>query len=281
MDELTIDGKTYVSSKRAAAITGYAKDYVGQLCREGRVEARLVGRSWYVYEPSIRAHRFEEQGEEVSVAPDQNNADEPIESVEKEQEEESIPSEKTNVQAVWETPTYQVEESIELPLAEQEMHSNGSKEVTEDTVEEIEDAWQSWFKGDHPIQTEAPIYKEQEETIQHDVQEAEKEIPVHVIRPQEERRVEYVDMPRQQERTNTEAVYTPPAAYQKPLEVKKPKTTKNYLALRAVLIGIMIIASALAFLGSGFIKAVPQDIVRDLSFIQYFEGISSVEKTVE
>lgn len=38
MDELIIGEKTYLSSKRAAKITGYAKDYVGQLCREGRVE---------------------------------------------------------------------------------------------------------------------------------------------------------------------------------------------------------------------------------------------------
>jgi hypothetical protein len=58
MDEITLDDKTYVSSKRAAKITGYAKDYVGQLCREGRVEARLVGRNWYVLESSIREHRF-------------------------------------------------------------------------------------------------------------------------------------------------------------------------------------------------------------------------------
>lgn len=58
MDELTIGDKIYISSKRAAEITGYAKDYVGQLCREGKVEATLVGRSWYVLEDSIRAHRF-------------------------------------------------------------------------------------------------------------------------------------------------------------------------------------------------------------------------------
>ncbi len=58
MDELTFGGKKYISSKQAAKITGYAKDYVGQLCREGRVKARLVGRSWYVLEESIREHRF-------------------------------------------------------------------------------------------------------------------------------------------------------------------------------------------------------------------------------
>ncbi len=58
MDEITLDDKKYVSSKQAAKLTGYAKDYVGQLCREGRVQARLVGRSWYVLESSIKDHRF-------------------------------------------------------------------------------------------------------------------------------------------------------------------------------------------------------------------------------
>ncbi|CAN5773855.1 hypothetical protein BH11PAT2_BH11PAT2_10410 [soil metagenome] len=61
MDEITILDKTYISSKRAAEITGYAKDYVGQLCREGHVDAKMVGRSWYVFEPSILKHRFGEE----------------------------------------------------------------------------------------------------------------------------------------------------------------------------------------------------------------------------
>lgn len=61
MDELLIEEKRYISSKRAAKITGYAKDYIGQLCREGRVPARLVGRSWYVLETAIQDHRFGNQ----------------------------------------------------------------------------------------------------------------------------------------------------------------------------------------------------------------------------
>jgi len=65
MDELVIGEKKYISSKKAAELTGYAKDYIGQLCREGRVEARLVGRSWYVLESSIAEHRFGKQEEEV------------------------------------------------------------------------------------------------------------------------------------------------------------------------------------------------------------------------
>jgi hypothetical protein len=58
MDELIIDDKRYISSKQAAKVTGYAKDYIGQLCREGRVPAQVVGRSWYVLESAIRDHRF-------------------------------------------------------------------------------------------------------------------------------------------------------------------------------------------------------------------------------
>ncbi|MBU6321399.1 MAG: hypothetical protein KGI78_03630 [Patescibacteria group bacterium] len=58
MEEITLDDKKYVSSKRAAQITGYAKDYIGQLCREGYVEGRRVGRSWYVLESAIKDHRF-------------------------------------------------------------------------------------------------------------------------------------------------------------------------------------------------------------------------------
>jgi len=70
MEELTIGDKIYISSKRASEITGYAKDYIGQLCREGRVSATLVGRSWYVLESAIRDHRFgtEEQKSVSTVA---------------------------------------------------------------------------------------------------------------------------------------------------------------------------------------------------------------------
>ena len=65
MDEIIIEEKKYISSKRAAKITGYAKDYIGQLCREGRVPARLVGRNWYVLETAIQDHRFGNPEQEV------------------------------------------------------------------------------------------------------------------------------------------------------------------------------------------------------------------------
>src|SRR4051812_10524718 len=98
MNELTIDGKLYISSKRAAEITGYAKDYIGQLCREGHVDARMVGRSWYVLESSIWAHRF---GGSASVAP-----------VEAPQEE----AELATSMDTWERPTYVAETVPSMPV---------------------------------------------------------------------------------------------------------------------------------------------------------------------
>ncbi len=56
MNELEIQGKKYISSKRAAELTGYAKDYVGQLARAGKVPGTRVGRAWYVEESALLLH---------------------------------------------------------------------------------------------------------------------------------------------------------------------------------------------------------------------------------
>lgn len=58
-DSLAIDGKIYLSSRRAAEIAGYSKDYVGQLCRSGKLVCRSIGRLWYVDEVSLRKHQAE------------------------------------------------------------------------------------------------------------------------------------------------------------------------------------------------------------------------------
>src|SRR3989344_8235561 len=54
---LYIKGRKYISARRAADITGYAGDYIGQLCRSKRITANLVGRSWYVLESEILDHK--------------------------------------------------------------------------------------------------------------------------------------------------------------------------------------------------------------------------------
>lgn len=126
MNELTIDGKTYVSSKRAAEITGYAKDYIGQLCREGRITAKLVGRSWYVLESAIREHRFGAK-DETKAAPRGEVAD---------------------VSSTWDAPVYRSEVPQHLPDMPQKATAHavqGQSRQDASTLTAMHDAWQEWF----------------------------------------------------------------------------------------------------------------------------------------
>jgi hypothetical protein len=52
-DFVTINDREFISVKRASEITKYTKDYVGQLCREGKVAARMIGRTWFIDHESI------------------------------------------------------------------------------------------------------------------------------------------------------------------------------------------------------------------------------------
>lgn len=121
MDEITIGDKTYISSKQAAKITGYAKDYVGQLCREGRVEARLVGRNWYVLDSAIKEHRFGKEAEEASV----KEPEAPVDRVSTWQKPQYIP----------ETPAY-VPELPPKPL----------ETVGSPAIADMQSAWREWFE---------------------------------------------------------------------------------------------------------------------------------------
>ncbi len=57
MDVLNVGGKNYVKASVVARDLGYTADYVGQLCRSRKVDAQLVGRTWYVDKESIQSHR--------------------------------------------------------------------------------------------------------------------------------------------------------------------------------------------------------------------------------
>jgi len=63
---IVVEGVHYISSKRAAEILGYTQDYVGQLCRSGRMEARQIGRGWYIPEHIVFG---ENTSSEVQNAP--------------------------------------------------------------------------------------------------------------------------------------------------------------------------------------------------------------------
>ncbi len=57
MEILSIDGKSFVKASRLAKEFGYTSDYIGQLCRADKVDAQLVGRSWYVDRESLQSHK--------------------------------------------------------------------------------------------------------------------------------------------------------------------------------------------------------------------------------
>jgi hypothetical protein len=56
-DSFIFEGKKYISARRASEISDYASDYVGQLCRAGKLDCRMIGRSWFVTEESIHLHK--------------------------------------------------------------------------------------------------------------------------------------------------------------------------------------------------------------------------------
>jgi len=56
---ISFDGKDYISAARAAKVTGYHQDYVGQLARSGTILSRQIGNRWYVERDGILTHKRE------------------------------------------------------------------------------------------------------------------------------------------------------------------------------------------------------------------------------
>lgn len=75
MEELFVEGKRYISSKRASNVSSYSKDYIGQLCRANKLDCRLVGRTWYVNEHSLYAHRVEVEDKQRELRKKVSNED--------------------------------------------------------------------------------------------------------------------------------------------------------------------------------------------------------------
>lgn len=57
MNQVVFDTITFTKASVLAKEFGYTADYLGQLCRSGKVTARLVGRTWYVDRTSLETHR--------------------------------------------------------------------------------------------------------------------------------------------------------------------------------------------------------------------------------
>lgn len=66
--EIDLGGTIYISSRRAAELTGYTQDYIGQLARSKSIEARRVSGLWYILEASLLAYK-EKSDEFIPIPP--------------------------------------------------------------------------------------------------------------------------------------------------------------------------------------------------------------------
>lgn len=69
-EEIIVDNIEYVSSRRAAEISGYAQDYIGQLARGGAIDAKRIGGLWYISASSLESHKKKSE----TVSPEQSVA---------------------------------------------------------------------------------------------------------------------------------------------------------------------------------------------------------------
>jgi len=56
-DEFEINGKKYIPTRKLKDISGYANDHISRLCRGGKIDCRLVGRSWFATKESVLEHK--------------------------------------------------------------------------------------------------------------------------------------------------------------------------------------------------------------------------------
>ncbi len=224
MDEIIIEEKKYVSSKQAAKMTGYAKDYVGQLCREGRVPARLVGRSWYVLESAIQDHRF--------------GAEEP---------ESTAINTTVEVTDQWESPRYEAVHTEILPS----LHRTSDDDVEEDrTTQDIHESWREWFDQVGGAAPEVVSLHDAEGSYE----DAPKEIPQEAVKVEKETPILVQTM--SQPLLSREFLPRDMQVEERVAPVSRREEQKRggmtTLSIQAAGALVAIVMLALAFVGSGY-----------------------------
>lgn len=250
MDEILIEEKKYVSSKQASKVTGYAKDYIGQLCREGRVPARLVGRSWYVLESAIHDHRFG------------NPEEQPVSTAE---------SATSSLQSTWESPRYETTGGEVLPSVSRIRVSNEPLEPVDvqssssDAAQRLQETWQAWFDrfdtspltGTDTAEAVAEESEVEPEITEEKEQEQEQEevsIPIRAVHhalyqpPPEDFLPRHVDL-------EAEIITSSEELPAQEVQIKKSRGRGAKLRMMLQVAGavVAVITISLATLGSGYL----------------------------
>jgi len=82
---VAFDGREYISSKRAALLTGYAQDYITQLARTGTVRSQQIGSRWMLDKEHLLAHKKEKDTQLAKVQASSSGFDTSKNTVNKEE----------------------------------------------------------------------------------------------------------------------------------------------------------------------------------------------------
>jgi hypothetical protein len=298
MNELTLDGKTYISSKRAAEITGYAKDYVGQLCREGRIEARLVGRNWYVLESSVREHRFGKGNE----TPEAEKA-----------EDTAYPS------FTWGEPRYKAEVPTAIPtlserLSATEDSSEMKNEVKAGVLSDMQAAWQEWFTKKEQSEAAEDLVEEStyieekvemEETTDDNQSDDADDEQESVSEALESSTGDLIEEAEEESGAVTVTLHVATEAPNEVLDLSKVKIAAevddeieedeveegevieetiikdkkgSYILLRSALVALMLIVVAITAIGTGYVSKYDNYGLSRISEIKFIAGVSEYNK---
>jgi hypothetical protein len=289
MDELTIGDKIYISSKKAATVTGYAKDYVGQLCREGRVEATLVGRSWYVLESSIHEHRFGKEEE--------NSAESTLKSDNALEAWGSATYRSENVASIPELAPRQASVAISEPPAPSQIsnaYTDGHSDSEAENVANMQSVWREWFdkRSKEPVgESEVKVPEDAVELVESDVsREDEQELEAPEEKVQIKRSHMSYTSPRayaqdivpirnvhqQQERAQEieEHIQLPKRAKKR----DRTESTGGGMVVRALIIALTILVVSISLIGTGVSRNFYNDKSPLAGFLDYLGGTRILNK---
>lgn len=250
MKEIVVNGKKFISTKRAAEITGYTTDYVGQLARSGKVVAQLVGRNWYVDEESIKQHKFGALSSAVHSVDEEPAAPE-LEVLIEEKEEEIT------------------EKDPEPTTSKKE--ENG-KSFISDTVSEMQDVWSSWYAAQEIKDENDSIVLSDEEL--RSLEDIEEEVPIQIEEEVEIKREDVSSTPTLEEEEETvppsEPIISP---YQEEVAQRDRSSLLVGTLALLLLVGLVVVG--------GFV-VLRNDVASPASVLvgieQYFSGVTEFQR---